>query len=424
MKESFALMADMEKLELVGLTVTVQPSMLDGENEEVMALIEEERAWCGNMMKVLLGWARARTDSMSYYTHGFPGCFSKMFGGARQMGLLLLWMEIAHEAYMTCRSSSFSTKRFWRLLLERSFFRWPRVRLYFAAGRSGGGERFTKMQAAMADDDIYGLCGTKTIEDAFHYEKSTVEVESANGHISRTTRWAVPVQERILTELHRYKEVRAEEDLAVAGECTETKIPDHVWQARRKEVSNERLLEFSSGLENPAWPRFSAQTLSKMVSDVFLMIEYTKKDLWKNENAAFYITFLMPGLLIKNVEDNRLYFVAGRMHYVSVCFPARTLVLPSGKYMYEVSDDYDYATFVVCTDLSEWRCIPYDWGGPLATAYYEGSATAGDRVAAIPFGDEEDLVTTAARNCFWHLSDQSLDMLLADRKLEKQKTIF
>lgn len=156
-----------------------------------------------------------RCMSLSWHSKGLPGLFAALLSPEHGQTTLdkirsysEYWMEI-----------SVLTGAFWRRLQDRTPFRLVFVQQVVSLAKASNW-RLTSPIVDVVRDAFSCVGATKVVEDAFQRERHAECHTSTNRRMAKSKMWMVPVEKKVLGELHRYTEVPfSQETLAMNSQC-------------------------------------------------------------------------------------------------------------------------------------------------------------------------------------------------------------
>ena len=146
---------------------------------------------------------------------------------------------------------------------------------------------------------------TYLIECMFQKATDHSDRDNANRHLSPTSLWRVPRDEKILTDLFQYQEIDPNSIKAHAAPTQP--LPAALFEPKNKHASMPMREICSSS--TPAWPTFTGQSWQALASDQFLMQYCSAHSCIDDASSAWRSVFAQPGEML--VRGTQRFFVIG-----------------------------------------------------------------------------------------------------------------
>lgn len=162
---------------------------------------------------------------------------------------------------------------------------------------------------------------TYLIECMFQKATDHSDRDNANRHLCPTSLWRLPRDEKILTDLFKYKEI---DPTSIEPHVAATQpLPPALFEPKNKNASMP--MRDIVSCTTPAWPSFTGQSWQALASDQFLMQYCSARSCIDDASSAWRSVFAQPGEMM--VRGTQRFFVIGTWVSVVMLWQAEKVVV-------------------------------------------------------------------------------------------------
>ena len=394
--------------------------LLTLESAEVL----QEDSLASRMGRLAMGVLKHRLQTLVQYTLLYP----------HRMWLLLhadpkvqkLALKVIGEHYKAWQRASKCTSKFWNRMKQACpLHNWTLARDLLSALETAG---FSSIPPPVSDR-LKQLASqyvtTKCVEDAFQRCRAKEASNTNKQKLSSATIWQTPVIAGVLSELHKYSEVKMEDVPAPLSEMRQ--LPDDIYKASFKQaLADVPALKNLPGEDDPSWPTAAANNTGHFASACVLpaVLERMGKSM-SDGDETWRVGWLECGTVVRSAclpSTADHYLVCAILGMcLAWCWPLDA-VTDHNVTLFQLKPITYVSELALATvvDFAEWTVVPTAWVSPLHLR------VAGlDPEAHLPLkrvGKDMPLLQHAVRRGFPAQGVQQLMRLLKDEFGETAQT--
>ena len=348
---------DGKALESMGFTV-LRADLLEADLAEGLRIEEQEAASeCGRLVVSLMKQS-VRTEMQ--YLLGLPHRLAQFISAdeaAKQQVLDLVKLD--YESFCFVATSQYGGSKDYGKRVRRSPFMMPVLRSFVAKALRSNWEPTPAMQTQI--EDLYGgLHNSAICEDA---AQKIRQEESANGSLSLTRCWSIPVSFGLLAQ-HKQAELSKGSQEIMPGDPADP--PVNLFRAKRRECSIPEVSDIASRKE-PSWAHFAPGTMICGVTDLLLFRQVKSTGSFDIITSMWRSGVFQQGLLVRHVDEPDFRLSLGRLHTSEIvpCWPTRQIVCDDCV-LFAISElsPADRIIWFIATSFSDFVVQPVEWIGP------------------------------------------------------------
>ena len=392
--EAFSLFGNEPALEYCGVIVAPSAKTVAALGED-SGLLDEQDCLVSTIWEYVLALARGRVRRQMYALFGWPYQLSVLVlkEPAKDDQCLASLKDVvaAFEAAKLQKQNKTLGRIFTESILEQSV---NKMAISIAAQAN---YEPTAMLREIASTVARSL-PTQLVEDGFNSCRDHETRVSKSGESRSAAVWAKLISDSVISSKHDFREVDPRGAPIDKGPRVRTRLRGlhtPVW----KDASMPKLKEIVGPSQRPSWPTCNADSWTTRFTDLLAIQEAHRRGVWTKLEDAWLCGLLVPGILVKGPGMTEfvlsLGFVGGT---AAMGWPVKDI---GDRVVIEQDMSQDKLVPLVVWDLHEWTGIQVQAVSPLRQIM-KGKGNTGIKLAKV--SKSVNVLTLAARSCFWKLS--------------------